>query len=133
VKPSNLVTVGSGLIKVTDFGIARAASDGGIETGPDILGTPCFMSPEQVLDQPVDFRSDIYSLGLTLYFFLTGAPPYDGDDGVEVALRQVHDPVPTLSAGSRRVSRLLSKMLAKSPDARHDSYDELISEIRGML
>ncbi len=64
------------------------------------------MSPEQVLEEPVDHRTDIYSLGATLHFLLTGEPPYDGDDAAEVALRQVHDPVPQLPKAPRKVRRL---------------------------
>lgn len=133
VKPSNLVTVAGGLIKVTDFGIARAASDSDVDPEADIAGTPCFMSPEQVLGQAIDLRADIYALGATLYYLLTGVPPYDGDDGVEIALRQVHDPVPQIPTASKAVNKLLSRMMAKNRDGRYATYNELLTQIRSAL
>jgi serine/threonine protein kinase len=86
-----------------------------------------------VLERSIDHRADIYSLGATLYFLLTGDPPFDGDDGVEVALRHVHDPVPRLPRGPRKLNRLLGRMMAKSPDARHGDYEELLSDIDRLL
>jgi serine/threonine protein kinase len=133
VKPSNLMAVGGGLIKVTDFGIAQAVTAAGAGADPDVMGTPCFMAPEQVLGNALDFRTDVYALGATLYFLITGEPPCDGEDPVEVALRQVHDPIPQIPGASRAVNRLLSRMMAKSPEARHAAYDELLADIRRAL
>ena len=95
----------------------------------EVLGTPSFMSPEQVLAHPLDHRTDIYCLGATLHFLLTGRPPYDGEDPIEVALRQANDPVPELPSAPRRVRKLVAKMMAKEPDERHADYDELVRDI----
>jgi CheY-like chemotaxis protein/CheY-specific phosphatase CheX len=133
VKPSNLMLYAGGLLKVTDFGIAQAVSDMATAQDPDILGTPWFMSPEQVLGNPMDFRSDIYALGATLFSLIAGVPPFEGDDMVEVALRQVHEPLPPLPSASRKVTKLVSRMMAKAPEARHGSYEELLAEIRRLL
>ncbi len=123
VKPSNLVFGSDGLVKVTDFGIVQHVGPKDDATTSEVLGTPCFMSPEQVLEKPIDHRTDIYCLGATLCYLLTGQPPYDGEDGAEVALRHVHDPVPRLLKGPRKVNRLLGRMMAKSPGGRHADYD----------
>jgi len=133
VKPSNLVFGSDGMVKVTDFGIAQQLGTEDNPTISEMVGTPCFMSPEQVMEGAIDHRADIYSLGVTLYFLLTGDPPYDGDDGVEVALRHVHDPVPRLPKGPMKLNRLLGRMMAKSPDARHGDYEELLSDIDRLL
>jgi serine/threonine-protein kinase len=133
VKPSNLVFGADGLLKVTDFGIAQHLDTKDDAATSGILGTPCYMSPEQVMEEPVDHRTDIYSLGATLHFLLSGEPPYDGDDAAEVALRQVNDPVPQLPKAPRKVRRLLSKMMAKSPDERHADYNELLADVDRLL
>jgi serine/threonine-protein kinase len=133
VKPSNLMCYAGGLVKVTDFGISRAISATAAGADPLVMGTPWFMSPEQVVGGAVDFRSDIYALGATLYYLLVGVVPYEGDDMIEVALRQVHDPVPTPPGVSRKAARLVTRMMAKAPEARFSSYDELISEIRRLI
>jgi len=114
---------------VTDFGIARHASarSGRVDSGS--LGTPAYSSPEQTMGGQVDHRSDIYSLGATLHFLIAGAPPYEGGDEMETILRHAHDPVPRLKGASRRVNKLLARMMSKSPDARHATYEELIADI----
>ncbi|MHC5058772.1 MAG: protein kinase domain-containing protein [Planctomycetota bacterium] len=133
VKPSNLVFGEDGMVKVTDFGIAQKAGTEDSPTISQMVGTPCFMSPEQVQERPIDHRADIYSLGTTLYYLLTGDPPYDGDDGVETALRQVHDPVPQIPGAPRKLNRLLAKMMAKSPDKRHSTYNDLLNDIERLV
>jgi len=133
VKPSNLVFGADGMVKVTDFGIAQKAGTEEDPTISEMVGTPCFMSPEQVLEKSIDHRADIYSLGATRYYLLTGEPPYDGDDEVEVALRHVHDPVPSLPGKFRKLNELLGRMMAKDPKARHAGHDELVKDIAGLF
>jgi serine/threonine-protein kinase len=133
VKPSNLVFGDDGKVKITDFGIAQKAGTEDDPTISEMVGTPCFMSPEQVQEQAIDHRADIYSLGTTLYYLLAGDPPYDGDDGVAVALRQVHDPVPQVAGAPRKLNKLLATMMAKSPDARFATYADLIAAIDKLL
>jgi CheY-like chemotaxis protein len=133
VKPSNLIFGSDGLVRVTDFGIARHIGAQSDSTDSQVEGTPWFMAPEQVLGRELDHRTDIYALGATLYFLLTGSEPYDGVDKIEVALRQVHDPVPTLPRAPRRLNRLLARMMAKDPGARHADHDEVLREIGRFL
>jgi CheY-like chemotaxis protein/tRNA A-37 threonylcarbamoyl transferase component Bud32 len=133
VKPSNLVFGSDGLVRVTDFGIVQHVDAEETATGSEVYGTASFMAPEQVTGEHVDHRTDIYALGATLYFLLTGEPPYDGDDALEVALRQVHEPVPAPSMVPRQVRKLLARMMAKDRADRHADYDELLRDIDRLL
>src|SRR5207247_5002235 len=93
IKPANVMVTRDGTVKVMDFGIARLVS--GPETAPQtsaVLGTAAYLSPEQAQGQPVDARTDIYSLGTVLYEMLTGRPPFAGDAPVASASKQVNDP-----------------------------------------
>lgn len=133
VKPSNLMLESEGRVKVMDFGLARHFGPKKDGESPTLLGTPGFMAPEQVLEQPIDHRTDIYALGATLYLLLTGDLPYSDDDEIEVLMKHVRDPVPTLPKASRKLNRLLARMMAKAPDDRHQDYDELLVEIDRQL
>lgn len=133
VKPSNLLLNCTGSLEVTDFGISRGVGERDEPGNDDIIGTPGFMAPEQVVQLPIDHKTDIYSLGATLHFLLTGQPPYTGKEPVEVALRHVNDPVPTLPKQSLRLNRLLEKMMAKAPRDRFSDYDPLLRQIGRLL
>jgi serine/threonine protein kinase len=100
LKPSNLMLVnheGEQIVKVIDFGLAKVSKDAGEDSGAltigGFVGTPHFASPEQIEEGEVDIRSDIYSLGLTLYFILTGQSPYSGSAG-QVISQQLYKPLP---------------------------------------
>ena len=118
---------------MTDFGVSRRASLSTGRATPGPFGTPAYSSPEMSMGSEVDHRSDIYSLGATLYFLVAGSPPYEGDHELEVVLRHIHNPIPKLKGGSRRLRKLLSRMMAKSPEARHASYEELTAEINRLV
>lgn len=126
VKPSNVVVTGHrGRIKLTDFGIAHLANSEHTQTG-QMLGSPRYMSPEQVKGSEIDGRSDIFSLGAVLYEMLTGRYAFDGDSLATIVYRVVHDaPVdpadlrPGLPAG---LVQLLGRMLNKSPQDRPDAH-----------
>jgi CheY-like chemotaxis protein len=129
VKPSNLVFGSDGQVVVTDFGIARRiAGDDGPATSV-IVGTPSFMAPEQVLGTPVDHRTDIYCLGATLYFLLTGEPPYSGQRKEAVALCHLHNPVPELTGELAPLNPLLTRLMAKIPDERPADYDAVLAAL----
>ena len=101
LKPHNVIVDDEDRAKVTDFGIARAGASDMTQTG-SIMGTAQYLSPEQAQGAPVDARSDLYSIGITLYELLTGRVPFDGDSAVTIALKQVNEaPVPP-SATTRR-------------------------------
>lgn len=103
VKPENVLISDDGLVKVADFGLARAvASTTSTQTGT-VMGTAAYVAPEQVTKGVTDARADVYAAGIVLYEMLTGSPPYTGDSVVSVAYRHVHDDVP---APSERVEGL---------------------------
>ena len=98
-----------------------------------VLGTPWFMAPEQVLGQSLDHRTDIYALGATLFFLLSAEFPFDGADATEVLIRHVHDPIPAVPGATRKINRLIVRMLAKLPGDRYDTYDDLLQDIASLL
>ena len=133
VKPANIMVVRDGLVKITDFGIARMrSSDRAAETY--LAGSPRYMSPEQVLRKRAEEPSDIFSLGVVLYEMLTGAPPFSGADLNAIMFQIVNREPPPVSAVSGALPRLLesivSKALAKEPDTRYPTARELASELR---
>jgi len=131
VKPAN-VLLADGMVKVTDFGIARAAADAqqGLTQPGMVLGTARYLSPEQARGKPVDHRSDIYSLGTVLYEMLAGGPPFPGESPVAVAARQARgETPPPPSSHNPRVPPALDALVAKAmsvdPAARYGSAEEL--------
>lgn len=123
VKPDNIVLeAGSGRTLVTDFGIAARVTDAAARAGGDVAGTPEFMSPEQALGEGVDARSDLYALGVTAYFTLTGRLPFEGPTAAAVLARQVGEPAPSLARGPTpvpgRLAALVDRCLAKDPAQR---------------
>ena len=138
VKPQNVLVDGDGVAKVTDFGIARAIGpDRGLTQTGTILGTSDYLSPEQAVGQPVDQRSDEYSLGVLLYELLTGEVPYAGDNMLAVAMRHVHDPVPSVRERrpdvSARVDALVARAMAKQPADRFPTLDAFIGALEACL
>jgi len=122
VKPGNIMITPDGSVKVLDFGIARALDSNTLTQTATVLGTSAYMSPEQALGQPVDARSDIYSLGCVLYEMLTGEPPFTAD--VSAAVLHQHVRVEPTPARERNpaippaLGELVMQMLSKSPSDR---------------
>jgi eukaryotic-like serine/threonine-protein kinase len=134
VKPSNLVLVRDGTVKVTDFGLAKQSLvDGDLTLEGQTIGTPKYLSPEQASGGAVDVRSDIYSLGVTMYEMLAGRPPFEGATPMEIMLKHVREPIPPLQqvlpSAPRALAALIQSMLSKQPAARPQSYDELIRSL----
>jgi serine/threonine-protein kinase len=123
VKPGNVMLTSDGDVKVMDFGIARAATDDTLTQTGMVLGTASYLSPEQSRGDPVDHRSDVYSLGCVLYEMLTGRPPFEGDTPVGVAYKHVHEQPDPPSSLNREippeVEAVVMRALAKDPDARY--------------
>jgi eukaryotic-like serine/threonine-protein kinase len=127
VKPGNVMLTRDGDVKVMDFGIARAATDDTLTQTGMVLGTASYLSPEQSRGEPVNHRSDVYSLGCVLYEMLTGRPPFEGGTPVGVAYKHVHErPDPPSSVNPAvppEVEAVVMRALEKDPDARYPSAD----------
>jgi len=138
VKPQNVLLDESGTAKVTDFGIARSLDlgEGLTETGT-LLGTSDYIAPEQASGQPVDARSDQYSLGALLYELLTGEVPYRADSFMAVAMRHLRDPVPSVRERRpdvpERVDEIVARAMAKRPEDRFPSTEAMVAAIEAAL
>jgi beta-lactam-binding protein with PASTA domain/predicted Ser/Thr protein kinase len=137
IKPGNIMITSDGQVKVMDFGIARTATGDTLTQTAAVLGTASYLSPEQAQGEPVDARSDIYSLGCVLYEMLIGNAPFTGDSPVAIAYKHVRDdPVPP-SQKNRDVPRdleaVVMKAMAKNPANRYQSADEMRQDLERLL
>jgi eukaryotic-like serine/threonine-protein kinase len=134
VKPHNMVLTEDGRLKVTDFGIARAANSQQMTEVGSIVGTAQYLSPEQARGQVVGPQSDLYSMGIVLYEMLTGELPFTGDGAVDIAMKQVNDAPPSLRRKNRLVSpameQIVMRALAKDPALRYPSARAMADELR---
>ena len=133
IKPANIMVLGNGLVKVTDFGIAKMVSMGMTQAG-QVLGTPNYMSPEQVKGRQIDGRSDIFSLGIILYDLVTGEMPFGGENITTIIYKIINEnPIPpreldaTIHPG---LSYVICKALAKSPEERYQTCRELADDLK---
>ena len=138
VKPANIFMVGRTQPRVLDFGIARVAHQIDIHTGDDIAGgSPYYMAPEQVRQQPVDRRADVFSLGVVLYELLTDVKPFQGESLIEITSAVLQHTPPMAHTLSRDVPKVLSEITArameKDPDMRYRSARALSRELRHWL
>jgi serine/threonine protein kinase len=133
LKPENVMMDTQGNVKIMDFGIARSMEALTRLTG-SMVGTPAYMAPEQVAGKPVDYRTDIYSLGLILYEVFTGAQAFQADNSVAVALKQMREsPAPPHEiepAIPLPLERVILKCLEKEPTRRYQSIPELEKDLR---
>jgi eukaryotic-like serine/threonine-protein kinase len=133
VKPSNIMIVRQELAKITDFGIARMNASAVKTMTGLILGSPRYMSPEQVIGRDLDIRTDIFSLGVVLYEALTGIPPFDGDNVNAIMYATVNSAQTPPSSYNADVTRMLdlivAKALAKLPDERYQSMQEFAHDL----
>ena len=139
IKPSNIIIDPDGNAKITDFGIAHIEDPAVTQQtiAGEILGTPLYMSPEQVVSNPVDGRSDLYSLGVILYEMTTGTSPFKGDNLAAIfqAILQDTPPAPELgdTTVSRNLSALIMKSLSKDPDQRFQTGLEMAKPLKACL
>ena len=136
VKPANILITKDDVVKLSDFGIARAVSEHtmGVTQPGMVMGSVAYISPEQAQNHELDERSDLYSVGVVLYQMLTGALPFSADTPVAVALKHVTEPAPELdpktSGVSPAVAAIVSRLLRKDPQDRFASATELASALR---
>jgi len=136
IKPSNFLVDNNGSILLTDFGLAKSLVQSGGDESQECFGTPAYISPEQIMRQPADQRSDIYSLGATLYHLLTMHFLYDGESVEAIVLSHLEKPFPYQEAESYGLSpgwiNLIDRMTQKKPEDRFQNYDELREAVRNI-
>lgn len=135
IKPQNIIINKENVPKVTDFGIAQAPNKNtSVET--DIMGSVHYFSPEQARGIKTDQRSDIYSLGIVMFEMVTGVLPFEGDNPISVALKQVHEQIKVPSSLNPEVPKLLDqiilKMTNKDIDKRYDDFNEVIMDLKAL-
>lgn len=135
IKPQNIIISKEGKVKVTDFGIAKAATSNTITS--NVMGSVHYTSPEQARGGYSDEKSDIYSLGITLFEMLTGRVPFNGETTVAIAIKHIQEPmispkefVPEIPTS---VEQIVLKCCQKSPDRRYQSMGELIEDLKQCL
>ena len=133
IKPGNILFATPKLAKIVDFGLARVLDEGAQESG-EIWGTPFYVAPEKLDGRPEDIRSDIYSLGGTLFHALAGRPPFDAKTASMVVLKHIKSQVVSLQAFAPNISDetayVINRMLHKEPSERYQSYEELLMHLR---
>ena len=134
IKPANLMLTADDTVKVTDFGTAKILQFGTVQQTAHVMGTPSYMSPEQVKGRAVDGRSDIFSLGVMLYEMVTGEKPFPGQNITTVIYKIVNeDPVPPRQIDPSihpGISAVVMKALVKEPDERYQSCREMLEDLR---
>jgi serine/threonine protein kinase len=134
IKPANIMLTADDTVKVTDFGTAKILQFGTMQQTAHVMGTPSYMSPEQVKGRAVDGRSDIFSLGVLLYEMVTGEKPFPGQNITTVIYKIVNEePVPPRQINPSihpGISAVVMKALAKEPEARYQSCREMLEDLR---
>ncbi|HOW28670.1 MAG TPA: serine/threonine-protein kinase [Elusimicrobiota bacterium] len=137
IKPANIMRLKDGTLRITDFGIARITASSKTQTGT-VMGTPSYMSPEQVAGKKVDGRADLFSLGVMLYEMLTGEKPFEGDSLATLLFRisgEQH-PDPTLKANdrvTRGMKMIIDKALMKTPEQRYQRGRDFAGDLREII
>ena len=137
IKPANIMVSNSGTVVVLDFGLVRDSAGSRVTLEDEILGTPLYVSPEQIEGELIDCRTDIYAVGIILYELLTGSPPFDGRDYISVLRKHVEEPLPDPTKFEVHIDpclmHLLERMTAKNPEDRYSSAREAIIDIDDYL
>ena len=130
IKPDNVHILPGGVIKLTDFGIARITAEPSITTQGQVFGTPSYMSPEQVASHTVDHRTDLFSMGITLYEMLTGRKPFVGDSVITITYN-IMNIQPIMPVGvPAALQQILQRALAKDPNMRYQNAAAMAADLR---
>jgi serine/threonine-protein kinase len=137
IKPHNILVTETGDLKVTDFGIARAATSSTMTRTGSIMGTAHYISPEQAMGEPAGPQSDLYSLGVVLYEMLTGELPFDAETPIGIAMKHVNSPPtppsqvdPSIPEG---LDAITYRLMSKSPEERYPDESELIDDLESVV
>jgi len=137
IKPSNIMLDKKGEVRVADFGLAkRTEGDVAVTADGSVVGTPAYVAPEMAKGGEADARSDLYSLGATIFCALAGRPPFEGKNFSEVLVKQATAPAPPLASLAPRVDRrlchVIDRLLRKNPEARFPSANALLDDLNGL-
>ncbi len=136
IKPENIMITKKGEAKVADFGLAQLQGGERLNLTQEgmTMGTPLYMSPEQVSGKKIDHRSDIYSLGVTFYHMLAGRPPFQGENAVSIAVQHLHNPPEPLATLRpdlpTAVCKLVERMIAKNPADRYQTAQDIFDDVK---
>jgi len=137
VKPQNILIMPNGVVKITDFGIAKASSAKTITIANNTMGSVHYFSPEQAKGGYVTFKSDIYSLGIVIFEMITGKLPFDGETPVAIALKQINNLVPDIKEfnlnASQKLQDIIQKATEKFASRRFDNMHEMEHELKHVL
>jgi serine/threonine-protein kinase len=137
IKPQNIIVLDDGRVKITDFGIAQALKRGELTETNSVMGSVHYLPPEQANGTGTTIKSDIYSLGIVMFELLTGKVPFKGENAVEIAIKQMKDPMPSVREYKegipQSIENIILKATAKNPKNRYDSVLEMQEDIKTAL
>ena len=129
IKPDNIFILPGGLVKLTDFGIARLSEEPALTSNGQVFGTPSYMSPEQIEGKHIDVRSDLFSLGVLLYEMLAGRKPFTGDSVISITYAIMNAQPSALVGVPQGVEQVINRALQKRPDQRQISADQMRQDL----
>ena len=133
IKPQNVLVLDDGRVKITDFGIAQALKRGELTETNSVMGSVHYLPPEQANGTGTTIKSDIYSLGIVMFELLTGKVPFKGENAVEIAIKQMKEPMPSIHTYKegipQSIENIILKAAAKNPKNRYDTVLEMQEEI----
>ena len=137
IKPQNIMILSNGMIKITDFGVATALNATQLTQTNSVMGTVHYLPPEQAQGKGSTIRSDIYSMGIMMYELLSGLVPYKGDNAVEIALKHLKEPLPSIrkvsSAIPQSIENVIIRATAKNPKNRYSDAREMYEDLKTAL